>query len=301
MRARRLKALFMSVAALSVALPTSAQAWGGDGHSIIIRLAYNGLTPQQRRRFDEIMRGASIHHEYDHLDRRRNRMVHEDCQADTIEELASWADCVRYDPNPHYGSTRPYHFDDIPFYPPMPAWGAWCEEHGCGTRALAVYFRTLGDRRSSPTERLEALAYVVHFVSDLHQPLHTITNNDNGGNSITVTVNGRETNLHSFWDSGLLGLAHRRNSDAEAAVLAGVRQNAAAWGQEMNPDNWVRESHEIAVAAYRQLRRVPPRNRGSWNGGAIRPRYIQRFTPIVEAQLGKAAVRLRNVLARELG
>jgi hypothetical protein len=306
MRARRLKSFFLAAAATSMLIaPTSAQAWGDEGHSLIMRLAYQGLSPQLRARFDAIMTGANIRHEYDHMDNRSHQMVHEDCRADSLELLAKWADCVRYDSNPHYGSTRPYHFDDIPFYPPMPAWGEWCEREGCGTLALGDsrsrgYFRTLRESRD-PVERLEALAYVVHFVADLHQPLHTITNRDSGGNLITVAMGRRRTNLHSFWDSGLFRLTYRGNAEATAAVLASVRRNENAWGQEMDPRAWVRESHEIAVDAYRRLQRVPPKNRGAWNGGQISRDYIQHFAPIMEEQLGKAVVRLRNTLARELG
>lgn len=62
----------------------------------------------------------------------------------------------------------------------------------------------LNDRAKPLAERAGALKFVVHLVGDVHQPLHTGRAEDQGGNRIKVTFRGKETNLHSLWDSGLL-------------------------------------------------------------------------------------------------
>lgn len=301
MRARHLKLLCVLFAALAALMltPSPAKAWGEDGHQTILRVAYDGLPSRLQRRFDAILRGADIRHQYDHL--RRGRTVHEDCQADDIDELVMWADCVRYDEsNPHFSAIRDYHFDDMPLCGTVPK-RVYCPDGKCGTEALKRAVAALRNPSSTDHERLEALALVVHIVGDLHQPLHTITNgrpgrSDNGGNGVTVSVGGRDTNLHSFWDSGLLRMAYRSRSEAITATKAAARANEAAWGQNMDPEAWVRDGHEIAVAAYRRLARVPRCNARTANGGRISGDYERMFVPKVQEQLGMAAVRLRNLL-----
>jgi len=49
----------------------------------------------------------------------------------------------------------------------------------------------------------EAMKFFVHFMGDMHMPLH-LTGRDRGGNSDTVTFDGRKTNLHSVWDSFII-------------------------------------------------------------------------------------------------
>jgi hypothetical protein len=58
----------------------------------------------------------------------------------------------------------------------------------------------LRDKAASPRERLEALKFVVHFVADIHQPLHCADDGDRGGNAIHVIFVGHRTNLHAVWD-----------------------------------------------------------------------------------------------------
>ena len=48
---------------------------------------------------------------------------------------------------------------------------------------------------------------MLHFVGDLHQPLHAGDNHDRGGNCVQISLGGvRSTNLHSWWDTGVVEL-----------------------------------------------------------------------------------------------
>ncbi len=80
------------------------------------------------------------------------------------------------------------------------------------------FLAVLRDPKADRTAKAEALKYVVHFVGDLHQPLHDEDNSDRGGNTRQVIFEGHPDNLHWVWDSGLL--AHvNRNPEAVAADL----------------------------------------------------------------------------------
>src|SRR5947208_9779541 len=64
--------------------------------------------------------------------------------------------------------------------------------------------RVLSNKSAPAGERKEALMFLVHFVGDMHQPLHCADNHDKGGNDLKLDFFGRPTNLHSLWDTGLL-------------------------------------------------------------------------------------------------
>jgi len=76
-------------------------------------------------------------------------------------------------------------------------------EH-CVTWAITDELKTLRSANEFPQERADALRFLIHFVGDLHQPLHSSDDHDRGGNSVQVRFLGHTTNLHSLWDSGLL-------------------------------------------------------------------------------------------------
>ena len=79
----------------------------------------------------------------------------------------------------------------------------------------------LADPQAPYREQLEALKYVVHFIGDVHQPLHAANNNDRGGNDVAVTFLGQRTNLHAVWDGGIIAPAVKGDERAYALRLAG--------------------------------------------------------------------------------
>lgn len=56
---------------------------------------------------------------------------------------------------------------------------------------------------STGYDRDVALRFLVHFVGDLHQPLH-LTGRNRGGNDVKVHFEGRLNKLHSVWDSQII-------------------------------------------------------------------------------------------------
>ena len=299
--------------ATALMLPSSANAWGAEGHSIIARVAFSRLSPAVIARIAAI-RLSDITISYDHLDSRSHEMRHETCLADTLEHLASWADCVRYSPDPTYGTTAPYHFDDIPWCGPIPAKADYCANENCGSAALQHYVAQLQDPHTAARDRAVALAFVIHIVGDLHQPLHTIDNRDAGGNGITIsvapgTIPGTRTyaNFHSLWDGGMLAAALAPGERADDVIASLATRDAATYRGPETPgrgspvDTWVLESHSIAVDAYNSLPSRPQCGQHPANGGTITAAYVSRFTQPVRTQLARAAVRLGDILTAALG
>ena len=66
--------------------------------------------------------------------------------------------------------------------------------------SAGLWADVLRDRQAPRPDRIEALKFLVHFVGDVHQPLHAGYGVDRGGNDIKVWFYGDNTNLHSLWD-----------------------------------------------------------------------------------------------------
>jgi hypothetical protein len=83
----------------------------------------------------------------------------------------------------------------------------------------------LGDPQLPAAERGLAAAMLIHFIADVHQPLHTVSNNDRGGNSVVASWFGEATNLHAVWDVKILERRYGKDADPEpiAAALSAWR------------------------------------------------------------------------------
>src|SRR5262249_28392157 len=125
----------------------------------------------------------------------------------------------------------------------------------------------------------------VHFMGDLHQPMHCIDDNDRGGNGVKVEFFGRYTSLHSVWDSGII--EHARLSDAEYAdeLIAELSPQTIAEMQRGNEIDWANESHRLAIEAYRFT-----------EDKRLGASYYNSSSEVVKKQLTRAGVRLAKVL-----
>ena len=120
-----------------------------------------------------------------------------DSGLDAFADSSTWAD----DERTIRPETAGWHFLDIPRGAPKGDIAQYCPPStGCVTSAIADQLAVLHNPGASPQARADALRYVIHFIVDLRQPLHGMTNNDLGGNCVPVTFDGhapQETNPDS--------------------------------------------------------------------------------------------------------
>ena len=117
--------------------------------------------------------------------------------------MATWADSIRYTQWGRY--TKTFHFIDAHDDPPYSCnvdYERDCKETGCVINALANYTKQSLDSEMPEWLRAQAAKFVIHFVGDLHQPLHN-EDASKGGNGIYVKFDGRDLNLHHVWDSSI--------------------------------------------------------------------------------------------------
>jgi hypothetical protein len=156
---------------------------------------------------------------------------------DPFAEGSTWADDQRsLDP-----TTAGWHFVDFPRILGVntAGWARYCRHGNCVIDAIAAQFSVLKSS-AVPAKRADALRFITHFVGDLHQPLHAITNGDRGGNCLPVTYLGEtpqeddkgnfSPNLHSVWDTRTIRTLMTREHLADARALAEYIEHFAGPG-----------------------------------------------------------------------
>lgn len=162
---------------VTLILANDVFAWGPDGHKIVGQIAEDQLSATARQKVKSILKNQ------------------------TLAEVSIWADTIRS--KPEYRHTKSWHFVNIP---DGETYATTEHDHaGDVVTAISEQVEILKDPSSSDLEKEEALKFIVHFVGDIHQPLHAGRPDDRGGNSVEVVFKGRKMNLHSLWDSGMIG------------------------------------------------------------------------------------------------
>lgn len=263
-------AVFCLTLCLSPLFGSSAWAWGSEGHRIIASIAWDRLTPAARQEVNNLL-GS------------RGRVA--------IEEASTWADEIR----PSRPETAPWHYVNIEIssngYEPARD----CPAGNCVIAQVEKDVRIIGDRQLLLPVRSEALRFLIHFVGDLHQPLHCADNHDRGGNSVRVAIGTEETNLHAVWDRDVVAaLGEEADSVASTLDTQISPEVAKAWSVG-SPVDWGNETFEIAKGAlYSELQ-----GKGGTTAPIILPAdYPARQQALAATQLEKAGVRLALLLNR---
>lgn len=225
--------------------PALAHAWGAVGHRTIGLLAQERLNPQAAAWVQNLL------------------------GKETLADVASWADNVRG--NGSYRQTTWYHFEKISdstrFLDHVQGLPDWQKAKGGIITAILEAEQVLRDSSRPQTERADALRFLVHFVGDLHQPLHSGRPEDNGGSKIRLDWNGTETTLHHVWDTSMIQTGHADIIDLidlESGLPNSTRRYAdwltrnfekARFQTENNLEAWLDESLQIRTGAYDPLYR----------------------------------------------
>ena len=305
-----LRISFASVAlGVAVFLGPAARAWGPEGHTVVGRVAVLHLTPAAKADFDWIVAvgvpalNASMPDGKCQIDPKDPLGPVPDYRVDGDRHtnLANWADCYRA-----VVPGTPPHFDDIPLGdtptgPLNAAQQPWCSG-GCVSTAFADNLRTLAQPGLAPADAARALAYVVHFVGDMHQPLHTEDNGDRGGNDVHIDAAGtgvEETKLHALWDTSLVEVALGKDLNAATAtvkadVAAGPETTGNVDEVIAAADAWIETAHSDAQAAYGLL--MIPVGAGPRQGVHVGEGYLKRESRVARRELDVASLHLAGAL-----
>ncbi|PHH82045.1 hypothetical protein CDD82_7193 [Ophiocordyceps australis] len=267
-----------------VSLP-GALGWGTLGHMTTAYLASSLVSNTTEAHFQQVLQSQ---------------------QDDYLAHVASWADSVRYT---KWGAfTKTFHFIDAHDDPPAQCnvdLERDCKQTGCVINALANYTQQSLDPGLSALLRAQAAKFVIHFVGDLHQPMHN-EGVAQGGNGIHVLWEGKSFNLHHVWDSsiaekwigGLRGspqnLAKKWAEDLAGEISKGkYASEKETWLKDMNINDangtalaWSREANAL-VCTY-----VLPQGPKAIQDQELCGDYYSRAGPVVERQIARAGYRM---------
>jgi S1/P1 Nuclease len=253
-------------------------AWGPAGHRIIGDIAETRLTPIARLHVKELLGN------------------------DDLASVSVWADEVRRERPDTYG----WHFVDIPkdaagfseardcYRPDEKHPYLLQDHHNCVVDRITVFKQVLADRNAPRQDRIEALKFLVHFVGDVHQPMHAM-GEARGGNDIHVSEFGSlqcgkyPCNLHFAWDTGLIeraGISEKRYVARLNELIASRKLTVQASG---TPAEWANESFLLAKKVWLD------------DGGAVDESYFENNIGIVNRRLALAGIRLAREINQALG
>jgi hypothetical protein len=259
---------FVMVALLILA-SSQAFAWGREGHQIVVLIAARDLSPAAKAQVADLLDSP-------------------DATAG-MERFSTWADEIRSARR----DTGPWHYVDIEIGSKGYDAARDCSNDNCVVGQITRDVSILRDKGLAKPVRAEALRFLIHFVGDLHQPLHCSDNHDRGGNEVRVTLNGRQTNLHAVWDTPIVeALGHDPESVAADLSSKITSANKASWGRGL-VSQWADECFAVAEReVYNQID-------GSGGTAApivLSPDYATQEASTAANQLEKSGVRLATVL-----
>lgn len=265
-----LRALLLSSILLSSSL---GWGWGMVGHRATGYIAEGWLTPAARQEVNRLLQGVRL------------------------ADIASWADTLRTDSG--MGHISWYHFekmdDGVTYLNYLQQMPAPQRQKGGVIEAILVAQSMLENPSTPDADKAVALKLLVHFIGDLHQPLHTGRPEDKGGVTIPVTWFGQKVSLHKVWDSGMI-LSGHGDLFANLAVNADYALPYAQWlvkryqgvtmpaNTRWNTESWLVESLNARPAAYQPM--------------TDQMQYQNNNLQTVDSRIYAAGLRIADVLNR---
>ena len=252
-----------------LALPDDVYAWGQDGHKLVCAIAERHLTDEGKSFANRVNAQGEFLKD----------------GVSSFPESCLWPDKVRYTTRK---DSYEHHFINIPISANSVNLSRDCAALTClpaGIQRSIVYLSSPVEGEREMGRQAAALRYLGHFIGDLHQPLHVI--DDWGGNKIKVTWFGKETNLHSVWDSGIVaksGLSYPESLE----FLSGVKVRPGT----IDLVRWLNDSfHLVRNNAYRH-----PNGKVVSSGDKLAKAYLESNKPLVIEQLALAGQRLAAII-----
>ena len=259
MNTRILKKIFIAV--FFIFGIAEASAWGVTGHRVVAEIAENHLTNRAKRKLKKLIGKQKLAY------------------------WANWPDNVRN--SPEWKNTSTWHYVNIP---PQESKEQFIEQLKNNNKpniytAIQNVKGVIVDKNTPDADREIYLRFLVHFLGDMMQPMHTGREEDLGGNLIKIQFFKKDTNLHSLWDSGLID--NTKYSYTEYARVLDVKSKEEIKQiQSGSLEDWLYESHQAANQLYVS---VKPGENYSYD-------YQEQYKDLLERQLLHAGLRLAKIL-----
>jgi hypothetical protein len=246
------KYILSAVVAILFLLPINSIAWGKKGHALVAEVAFNYLDPTTRKVLLEKLDGM------------------------TIQDAANWMDDIKG--NKEYDYLRKQHY--------INAERGQNIQQDNGENIIGLLTKTIEELKNYKTLSKEEvktrLCILFHLVGDLHQPLHVGYGADKGGNDYQINYYGRGTNLHSFYDSGII--EYKNLTLPQCLKAKTYTKEEQAQIEKIDVIEWANQSRNFLPIIYKT------------NGAKINDSYVDKNFLIIQEQIQKAGIRLAAVL-----
>lgn len=299
--------LFAGLIAVVTTGITALQAWDGCGHEVVATIAYEQLPATVKAKVDKVFAN--------------------DPRGRTFIDAATWADDIkagkRNDP-PSKALNKSWHFIDLPFQASpdeierlvtndgIPV-NPHREKTGTITTAITYYANYLKAVHGTRLARADALSFLIHYVGDIHQPLHCVTveeplpnytlpsGGDLGGNGFGIHHPAGE--LHALWDDSFDEPTDDKGTGRDASiahakeVADALRPKFKSTQEQIDDDDpadWARESYSYREFAYN----LPedPASKAASKSHVVTPEYLTQQQQIAGARAVLAGDRLAALL-----
>lgn len=231
--------------------------WGKNGHRATGKIAEKHLTRKAKKRIDKLLKGQSL------------------------AFVSTYADEIKSDRK--YSKYYSWHYVNMGLDQNYEE--AEKNPQGDLVTGINECIKILKDDNASEQDKAFHLKLLIHFIGDLHQPLHIGRKEDKGANDVQVQWFGKGTNLHSVWDSKMIDdweMSYLELAD-NADDLSKKQIEAIKKGTIIE---WVNEVHELTKEVYNSVK----------VGENLRYRYSYNHFGTVRTQLQKGGIRLAKVL-----
>jgi hypothetical protein len=246
---------------LLLAVACSLISWGVIAHRTIAEIAGNHLSPKAKAAVTALL------------------------GTEDMPIVSTFADEIRY--SAEYKYTSPWHYLNV-------KQGLTFEEFKKTVltdtsanvyNALVKMEAQLRNPKSTKDEKTFALKMIIHFVGDLHQPMHVSRAEDKGGNDIKLKFQGKDTNLHSLWDSGLVEYNGFTFTEMATALDHISDLKIKQW-QSDPVMKWLYESYQISDTLYKEIE----------VSSTLDYTYYPKHSELYKMRIQQAGIRLAGLL-----
>ncbi len=251
---KKLLILFLLV---NLVVVNATNEWGKTGHRATGEIAEKYLSKKAKKKIDKLLDGFSIAY------------------------VSNYADEIKSDSK--YREFGPWHYVNFPF-------DSTYEEHPKSDKGdLIVGINTcieiLKNDNSSKEDKVFHLKMLIHFIGDLHQPMHIGLAEDKGGNDFQVRWFNDGTNLHAVWDSKMIG-SYGMTYTELAANTKKLSKQQIEYIEKGTVIDWMYESRALCKDIYKSAE----------IGEKLRYKYSYDYMETVRLQLQKGGIRLAVIL-----
>lgn len=236
--------------------------WGNTGHRATGAIAEQYLSRKAKKEINKLLDGQSL------------------------ALVSTFGDDIKSDDR--YRSFGVWHYVNIPFdttYDIHPK-----NERGDIIQGINTCVEIIKNPTSSKEDKAFYLKLLIHFIGDLHQPLHTGLGEDKGGNDFQVQWFKNGTNLHRVWDSQMIERFNMSYSEL-ATTMPSVSKKQVALLQEGTVKDWMEDSRTLVKDIYKNTKK----------GDDLGYDYMYQYFDSLRSQLQKGGIRLAGLLNELFG